>query len=542
MSDLLKTLGTALATWVPSMTLATGVLLVAALLVDRLLAHRVAASARLWLYVAVAARLALPADWRAPLGLLGDAGGDAPVIAAGTPLVMAGAAAPPAVFALGAPTFWLGLAYLGVAAALLLHWGRARLSIQRELARAVPARAEVAALLPGMTVLEHPTLGPLATGVRAPRVVLPAALAASADAETLRCVLRHEGAHLRRRDPLLMALLQVICALAWPILPLWVAAARIRALVELASDERALAGAGAGARRRYGEVLLAMATTDAEASAARARFAFTPSFGWALRGRVRALAFGARRWPRPLQLALVAACGAVAFACAGGTEAPSPAAESTRASERTDPPVLTMVSPTELYLGKLRVTPEQLGNELKGLVALGAEKLVVRGNPGVLEQAEKAGVDVLSIAKEAGVHRLMILKDLNPGAAETKPAKPDTIPGAVPGVRRGRAPVRGRMDPDVIRRVVQRHINEMKLCYEEGLRAQPAMAGRGVVEFTIDATGAVISSVLQSSTLDNAPVENCLVTAVRRWKFPEPEGGGSVVVAYPFVFTPGPER
>jgi TonB family protein len=529
MSDLVKTLGTSLAAWVPSMTLATGLLLAAAVVVDRLLAHRVAASARLWLYVAVAARLALPADWRAPLGLLGVGGGAAPAVSAGTPVVLAGAASPAAA-TVGSPLFWAGLAYFAVAGALLLYWGRARLKLQRELARAVPARAEVAAVLPGITVLEHPTLGPLATGVRAPRVVLPAALAASADAETLRCVLRHEGAHLRRRDPLLMALLQVVCALAWPILPLWVAAARIRALVELASDERALAGAGAGARRRYGEVLLAMA--DGEASAATARFAFTPSFGWALRGRVRALAF-ARRWPRPLQLALVAGCGAVAFACAGGTEAPPPAAESAKATERTtDPPVLTMVSPTELYLGKLRVTPERLAEELKGLVDQGAERLVVRGNPGVLEQAEKAGVDVLSIAKKAGVHRLMILKDLHPSAAETRPTKPDTIPG--------RASVRGKMDPDVVRRIVRRHINEMKFCYEEGLRAQPAMAGRGVVEFTIDATGAVIGSVLQSSTLDNATVENCLVTAVRRWKFPEPEGGGSVVVSYPFVFTPGP--
>ena len=52
------------------------------------------------------------------------------------------------------------------------------------------------------------------------------------------------------------------------------------------------------------------------------------------------------------------------------------------------------------------------------------------------------------------------------------------------------------------------------------------------------ATGQVVASVLQNSTMGNARVENCVVQAVRRWEFPKPLGGGIVIVTYPFAFTP----
>jgi hypothetical protein len=31
-------------------------------------------------------------------------------------------------------------------------------------------------------------------------------------------------------------------------------------------------------------------------------------------------------------------------------------------------------------------------------------------------------------------------------------------------------------------------------------------------------------------------VEGCLTDRIRRWIFPEPKGGGIVIVKYPFVF------
>ena len=56
-----------------------------------------------------------------------------------------------------------------------------------------------------------------------------------------------------------------------------------------------------------------------------------------------------------------------------------------------------------------------------------------------------------------------------------------------------------------------------------------------MVQFTIAATGQVVVSKVQSSTLQSPKVEKCIATAVRRWLFPKPKGGGIVIVSYPFV-------
>jgi hypothetical protein len=107
---------------------------------------------------------------------------------------------------------------------------------------------------------------------------------------------------------------------------------------------------------------------------------------------------------------------------------------------------------------------------------------------------------------------------------------PDVIPG--------QANVRGSLDKEIIRRIIRRHINEVKYCYEQELTKKPDLGGRIMVQFTIAASGQVIASVLQNSTMSNARVENCTVQAVRRWEFPKPLGGGIVIVSYPFVLTP----
>jgi hypothetical protein len=108
----------------------------------------------------------------------------------------------------------------------------------------------------------------------------------------------------------------------------------------------------------------------------------------------------------------------------------------------------------------------------------------------------------------------------------------------VPVVVPSSATVRGALDKEIVRRVVRRHLNEVRYCYESSLARRPGLAGRVVTSFTIAPTGRVLSSLLQSSTLADAPVEACIVGAVRRWEFPAPEGGGVVIVSYPFQLAP----
>jgi TonB family protein len=441
--------GASLWAWLGPMTLATALVLVVALVADRLLERRVSAAARVWLLAAVLLRLALPAGWATPLGLLGGGAAGTVVVEEGPLSVVAGASG-----AAAGPGFglWVGLGYLIVAAALLVRWGAARRALGMRLRGARPARAEIATLAPGVEVLEHEELGPLVAGLARPRIVVPAALASDPDALAL--VLRHERAHVLRRDHLLSATVQLVCALAWPLLPVWLAAMRVRALLELACDERALAEAGPGERRRYGEVLLALAEATPHG-----RLAGALTFRSPLHGRLRALAWR-RRWPRGIQAVVLAALSGLALACASPSDAPAPA-----------PP------PPAPVIGESRA----------------------RGGGGGMDQP-------------AGEPR----RDVIPGQAQ----------------------VRGSLDKEIIRRVVRRHINEVRFCYELEARKNPPLAGRVSVQFTISPEGKVDRSALQSSTLGDPRVENCVVTAFRRWEFPKP-AGGVVVVTYPFNFGPG---
>ena len=107
----------------------------------------------------------------------------------------------------------------------------------------------------------------------------------------------------------------------------------------------------------------------------------------------------------------------------------------------------------------------------------------------------------------------------------------------VPSIRPGVAQVRGSLSAEVIRRVVRSHMNEVKFCYEQQLAANPDLAGRVTVQFVISPSGTVQSSALGASTLGNPTAEQCIVRSVRRWAFPAPEGGGIVVVTFPFMLS-----
>jgi hypothetical protein len=57
-------------------------------------------------------------------------------------------------------------------------------------------------------------------------------------------------------------------------------------------------------------------------------------------------------------------------------------------------------------------------------------------------------------------------------------------------------------------------------------------------EFAIGSKGEVTSAQLGDSELPDA-VGRCMVTAVERWTFPKPRGGGVVAVVFPVELTPG---
>ncbi len=110
--------------------------------------------------------------------------------------------------------------------------------------------------------------------------------------------------------------------------------------------------------------------------------------------------------------------------------------------------------------------------------------------------------------------------------------------GKVPKVIPGKPIVSGALDKETIRRVIRRHRNEYKYCYEKQLNVKRDLNGKIIVKFTISGNGSVIAANVEESTMGDSAVENCLVGKIRRWVFPAPKGGGIVVVKYPFIFKP----
>lgn len=115
-------------------------------------------------------------------------------------------------------------------------------------------------------------------------------------------------------------------------------------------------------------------------------------------------------------------------------------------------------------------------------------------------------------------------------------------PGVGAGTSGKLAPVdgagaQGGLDKHVIRRVVRGQIGAIRECYNRGLAGDRTLTGRVTLQFTIGGTGAVYSAVVHESTLPahGDPVAQCIVAAAGKWVFPAPEGGGSVIVTYPFV-------
>jgi hypothetical protein len=97
----------------------------------------------------------------------------------------------------------------------------------------------------------------------------------------------------------------------------------------------------------------------------------------------------------------------------------------------------------------------------------------------------------------------------------------------------------GSLDRAQIDAVVKRNMAQIRYCYQRELNKNPALSGKVNVKFVIAKDGSVSQAVTKSSTLGNPVVESCINSRILRFAFPEPKGGGIVIVSYPFLFAPG---
>ena len=87
-----------------------------------------------------------------------------------------------------------------------------------------------------------------------------------------------------------------------------------------------------------------------------------------------------------------------------------------------------------------------------------------------------------------------------------------------------------------IREVVQKRSNALRNCYEQQLLANPDLSGKIIVFWKIGLDGKVTDASIKSTTMNNARVESCLTSYIRKLTFDKPDGG-ICVVEFPFIFT-----
>jgi hypothetical protein len=100
----------------------------------------------------------------------------------------------------------------------------------------------------------------------------------------------------------------------------------------------------------------------------------------------------------------------------------------------------------------------------------------------------------------------------------------------------GRTVIKGSLSREEIARVIRRHLNQIKYCYEKELSKKPNLKGKVTTKFIIAGTGRVKMSKIYQTTMNHSPTEDCINRIIKMMKFPQPRGGGIVQVVYPFMF------
>jgi TonB family protein len=94
------------------------------------------------------------------------------------------------------------------------------------------------------------------------------------------------------------------------------------------------------------------------------------------------------------------------------------------------------------------------------------------------------------------------------------------------------------IDKAALSRVFRSRAGALRSCYERQLKKNPKIGGKLVVQFKIGAAGRVTSARVAKDTVGAPAVGQCVLSRIRSWKFPKPEGG-SVSVSKAILFSPG---
>jgi pSer/pThr/pTyr-binding forkhead associated (FHA) protein/outer membrane biosynthesis protein TonB len=97
----------------------------------------------------------------------------------------------------------------------------------------------------------------------------------------------------------------------------------------------------------------------------------------------------------------------------------------------------------------------------------------------------------------------------------------------------------GALDRSLIDQVIKAKMAQIRYCYQRELQKDPSLGGKIVIKFTIAKDGTVSKASVKTTSINNSAVEQCVVGRFYKMQFPEPKGGGIVIVSYPFIFSGG---
>jgi predicted component of type VI protein secretion system len=93
----------------------------------------------------------------------------------------------------------------------------------------------------------------------------------------------------------------------------------------------------------------------------------------------------------------------------------------------------------------------------------------------------------------------------------------------------------GTVDKEAVRRVVKSIYNQIKNCYDRGLRTNSDLEGKVVIHWEVYEQGHVKASVVKESPDELRSVAECVALRIKDQRFPEPPVGSYYEVDYPFM-------
>lgn len=90
--------------------------------------------------------------------------------------------------------------------------------------------------------------------------------------------------------------------------------------------------------------------------------------------------------------------------------------------------------------------------------------------------------------------------------------------------------------PQAVRATVGENLGAVKGCYTDAAKRNPNLAGKVILEWDVDDTGAVKRAIVKSSTLNDSATEACMIEKLKATRFTPAPKGVTTNITYPFVF------